>query len=58
MWRRAGAHGLMKNNEIILSIHVVSLEGLNSSTNRNLWEMYSETPSVISVAGISRTQAY
>lgn len=47
-------HGLMKNNEIILSIYIVSLEGLGFSTDRNPWEMpYSGTPSLISVPGIN-----
>lgn len=47
--------GLMKNNEIILSIYIVSLEGLGYSTDRNPWEMYSGAPSLISTPGINRT---
>lgn len=48
--------GLMKNNEIILSIYIVSLEGLGFSTDRNPWEMsYCGTPTLISVPGINRT---
>lgn len=48
--------GLMKNNEIILSIYIVSLEGLGYSTDRNPREMlYSGVPSLISTPGINRT---
>lgn len=47
--------GLMKNNEIILSTSIVSLQGLSFSTDRNPWKIsYSGTPSLIFVPGINR----
>lgn len=55
VWRRAGVRGLMKNNEIIWSTSIVSLQGLSFSSDRNPWKIpYSGTPSLIFVPGINR----